>query len=271
MAVLKDLLARGNDALAINPPAITGENLSLHGSDWLWAVTAFFILAFLGLLVFCFTSPESDRVFHYLFTIVLMTGSVTYFAAASDLGWDSIHQVDHQGNGTTTTRQIFWVKYVYWVLSFPSAALALGLLSGVSWTTILTNVGASWYWILTYLAGAYTKTSYKWGFFGFGTLAYVILAMSTLNESREAAQLRGIAGDYMLISGWVNLLWVLYPIAWALSDGGNVIGVTPSYIFFGVLDMLMIPVVGFLFVILGRRWDFGKLHLAISEHRYVPA
>lgn len=95
--------------------------------------------------------------------------------------------------------------------------------------------------------------------------------MSTINESREAAQLRGIAGDYMLLSGWVNLLWLLYPIAFALSDGGNVIGITPSYIFFGILDMLMVPVLGFFFVILGRKWDYGKLHLAVSEHRYVPA
>jgi len=39
------VLARGNDALNINPPA--GDNyLSVHGSDWLWAVTAVYVVSF---------------------------------------------------------------------------------------------------------------------------------------------------------------------------------------------------------------------------------
>ena len=39
------VLARANDALVINPPA--GDNyLSDHGSNWLWAVTAVYVVSF---------------------------------------------------------------------------------------------------------------------------------------------------------------------------------------------------------------------------------
>lgn len=42
MAVL--LFERSNHALDVNPPA-GHQHLSVHGSDWLWAVTAVFLLA----------------------------------------------------------------------------------------------------------------------------------------------------------------------------------------------------------------------------------
>lgn len=41
------LLERSNQALNINPPA-GQQHLSVGGSDWLWAVTAVFALAFVS-------------------------------------------------------------------------------------------------------------------------------------------------------------------------------------------------------------------------------
>jgi bacteriorhodopsin len=93
--------------------------------------------------------------------------------------------------------------------------------------------------------------------------------MSTINESRESAEVLGIGRDYIILSGWVNLLWLLYPIAFGLSDGGNIISVTGGFIFFGVLDVLLLPVVSVGFLILSRKWDFGKLQLDFSEYRGV--
>ncbi|KAF2101306.1 family A G protein-coupled receptor-like protein [Rhizodiscina lignyota] len=258
-------IPRGNDVLNTNPATGVDEALSLHGSDWLWAVTAIYIVSFLGLLSLCFTARESDRVFHYLYTMALLVGAVTYFAQASDLGWSAVEQADHLGHGMI--RQIFFAKYINWVVAFPSFALGLGLLSGISWVTIVLNIFISWFWTLAYLAAAYTSTDYKWGFFAFGTFSWIILAMSTLNECREAANLLGVGRDYIMLAGYLNVLWVLYPIAFALSDGGNIISVTSGFIFFGILDVLMLPVLSFAFVIMGRKWDFGKLNLAFSDYR----
>lgn len=94
--------------------------------------------------------------------------------------------------------------------------------------------------------------------------------MSTLNESREAAGRLGIGRDYMMLAGWANLLWLLYPIAFGLSDGSNTIGVGGGFIFFGILDLLLLPVVSYGFVFLGRKWDWAGLHLAVSEARFDP-
>lgn len=219
------------------------------------------------LLVVDFIAPPSDRVFHYMFTVTLLVGATTYFAQASDLGWSAVMQTDHQ-LGPSTSRQIFYAKYINWAVSFPSLALALGLIAGVSWTTIFCNMFIAWFWVLSYLAAAYTTTAYKWCFFAFGTFAWVILATSTLNESYEAAAPLGIGRDYIILSGAVNILWLLYPVAIGLGDGGNRIGVTGTSIFLGVLDLLIGPGMTAAFLFLARRWDYGKLKIDFSASRH---
>ncbi|KAG4295329.1 hypothetical protein FPRO06_01913 [Fusarium proliferatum] len=261
-----NILHRGNDVFNVNPPDSVVNGLSVNGSDWLWAATAIFCVSFLVLLSLCFVAHESKRIFHYLFTVTLLVGCVCYYAQAADLGWIPIHL--HRNNDTS--HQLFYVKYVYWTVSFPSLALALGLLANVSWVTIVCNIACAWIWVLTYLFAALTPTSYKWGFFAFGTLAYVILAMSTINESYEAANKMDIGKHYRLLSVWLNILWLLYPIAFSISDGSHTIGTTGGLVFFGVLDVLMVPVLTFSFIFLSRSWDWDKLSLAFSETRHEP-
>lgn len=53
------LFARGNDALYANPAPAADQVLSLHGSDWLWAVTAIYIIAFVGHLISHFRSART--------------------------------------------------------------------------------------------------------------------------------------------------------------------------------------------------------------------
>lgn len=194
-----------------------------------------------------------------------MVGAMTYYAQASDLGWTTIEEVNNMGS--SVTRQIFYAKYINWVVAFPSLALAMGLISGVSWTTIVCNIAISWIWVIGYLVAAFTASSYKWGFFAFGTFSWLILAMSTINESREAAELLGIQGDYMVLSVYLNVLWFLYPIAFGLTDGGNKIGVTGGFIFFGILDILSVPILSFAVLFFARKWDYRKLSIAFSDAR----
>jgi hypothetical protein len=43
------LFHRANDALSVNPISGVDEALSVHGSDWLWAVTAIYLASFVSL------------------------------------------------------------------------------------------------------------------------------------------------------------------------------------------------------------------------------
>jgi bacteriorhodopsin len=186
------------------------------------------------------------------------------------LGWSVVNTSNTLIYGAT--RQIFFAKYINWVVAFPTVILSLGLLSGVSWATIFYQVFLSWTWIISYLVGAYTTTNYKWGFFAFGTIAYALLAVGTLADGTAASRRVGAATrDYSMLAGWVNLLWVLYPIAYGLTDGGNRIGVTSGFVFFGVLDVLMIPLLAFATLALSRKWDYGRLNIAFTQYGRVNA
>jgi bacteriorhodopsin len=261
------ILDARNDALRTHPPAGT-QHLSNGGSNWLYAVTAIFGVTLLALFAHKFRARAGERFFHYLFIVAAFVGLITYFGMASDLGWDLITQANRRSNGID--RQIFWLKYVFWVVAFPAVVIALGVLSGVAWATIFFNVFLSWIWIISYLVSAYTRSNYKWGFFAFGVLAHMFLALSTLQHGMRSATRVGIRRDYTMLSGYANFLWLIYPIAWGLSDGGNVIGVTSSFIWFGILDLLLVVGFALAVIFLSRRWDYGRLNIAFTQYGRVP-
>ncbi|KAI4862932.1 family A G protein-coupled receptor-like protein [Hypoxylon rubiginosum] len=258
-----------NQALDVNPPA-GDEELSTHGSDWLWAVFGLYMLFFFIFFATSFIAKSGEKIFHYLFTIALLIGSLTYFAVASDLGWEVITVADSKPVGGLWTRQVFWVEYVNWVVSFPVITISLGLLSGISWASIVFNVFLSWTWTVSLLVSAFTGTRYKWGFFGIGILAWFILAFNTLFYGTAAAKRVGVTRDYLILAGYVNFFWMIYPIAWGIADGGNKIGVTPGYIFYGILDILVVPVMAFAFYFMSSKWDYNKLNIAFTRYGRVP-
>jgi bacteriorhodopsin len=230
-------------------------------------VTAIYVVSFLVFFGTSFAARSGEKIFHYLFTIALLVGSIAYFAQASDLGYRVINEVNSKPH-LALTRQIFWPKYVNWVVSFPVVISALGLISGIPWATIVYNIFLSWIWVISYLVSAFTVSNYKWGFFAFGTVSWLLLAFNTFSAGSSAKRV-GVSRDHTLLSGWVNFLWLLYPIAFGLTDGGNKIGVTPGFIFFGVLDILLVPVLSFAFIFLARRWDYGQLNLAFTRYGRV--
>lgn len=255
-------------ALDVNHPA-GDSHLSNGGSNWLWVVTAIYILCFLVYYILSLRPRHGEKIFHYLFTIGLIVGSIAYFSMASDLAWAVV--ATSLNRGDASSYQIFYAKYINWAISFPVVIIALGLISGVSWATILFNIGLAWTWIVTYLFSAVTSTSYKWGFYAFGTVAWLVLVTQTLWVGLSSATRLNLRGDYVLLAGCLNVLWLLYPIAFAVSDGGNVISVTKSLVFFGILDVLMLPGLGCAFLFFSRRWDYGLLNLQFTQYGRVAS
>jgi len=260
------LVGRGNDALYVNPPQ-GAHHLTTNGSNWLWAVTALMLLAYLVFFVLSMRPRHGERIFHYVFASALIVGALVYYAQASDLGWRVIGQAH---NATYyPTRQVFYAKYIYWVVAFPAAVIALGLLSTVSWASIAYNVFLTWVWVVSYLVSAFTPTRYKWGFFAIGTLAWLVLAFGTFTDGRKAAARSSVGRDFTMLAGWANLLWLNYVIAFAVSDGANRLGITQMFIYFGILDILFIPVLAIATLVLSRRWDYGRLNLHFTQYGRV--
>ncbi|RAL68304.1 hypothetical protein DID88_007034 [Monilinia fructigena] len=161
---------RSNNALNANPdvfhyPNHSDINITTHGSDVYWAITALMAFATICFVALSFRVPRSKRIFHYITAAITMTASVAYFTMASNLGYAAIIQ-EFQRNDPVVRgvyREIFYVRYIDWVVTTP-----------VYWTC----------------------------------------------------------------GGITMFLWFLYPIAWGLSEGGNVISGDSEAVFYGVLDVL---------------------------------
>ncbi|KAM0333922.1 hypothetical protein ACHAQA_000939 [Verticillium albo-atrum] len=261
------ILETRNDALSYNNAFDGNDHQSEGGSSWLFAVTAVFFVSFLAIAALSFKPRNGERIFHYLFTIALLVGTIAYFSMASGLAYRLVEQAN---SDQFAVRQIYWAKYVFWAVAFPVVITALDLLSGVSWATIIYHVTLAWVWIASYLFSAFTATHYKWGFFVFGSLAWVLLAVSTLTSGRRGASRLGVSTHYLGLAAFVNFLWFLYVLAFSLTDAGYQIRVPGTHIWFGILDLLLVPVLAFAFVFLSGRWDYGRLNMHFTQFGRVP-
>jgi bacteriorhodopsin len=147
--------------------------------------------------------------------------------------------------------------------------LALGLVSGVSWATILYNISLSWIFVISYLCSALITTNYKWAFFVFGTFAYFLLSASLLITGLTTAKRLNISKPYLVLSSYLIFFWMLYPIAFGVDDGGNVISVTSGFVFFGILDLFTVPFLAVLILVMAKKWDYRTLNLYFTQYGRV--
>lgn len=98
--------------------------------------------------------------------------------------------------------------------------------------------------IITGLVGSLVVSSYKWGYYAMGNAALVYIWWVLIGPARTSAGALGIQYKkaFTTSAAILSFLWLLYPIAWGLADGGNVIHPDSEMVFYGVLDVLAKPV-----------------------------
>jgi hypothetical protein len=126
--------------------------------------------------------------------------------------------------------------------------------------------------IITGLVGALVTSSYKWGYFVFAMVALCFIAYNVVLVGRaHAGAINSTVGKtYNICGTWTIFLWFLYPIAWGLSEGGNVIAPDSEAVFYGILDILAKPVFGALLLFGHRNIDPAILGLRIRDYQTPP-
>jgi len=189
---------------------------------------------------------------------------------ASNLGWTGIAvefiRDDPEVRGFY--REIFYVRYIDWVITTPLLLTDLLLTAGMPWPSILFVILIDEIMIVTGLAGALVRTSYKWGYFTFGCVAlFYILYMLGWEARKHANALgRDIGRTFMICGSLTAVLWTLYPIAWGVCEGANLISPDSEAAFYGVLDVLAKPVFGALLIWGHRNINPGALGLHIHDY-----
>ena len=224
-------------------------------------------LAFMGLAL---TKPRQNRIFHYITSGVTLVAAVAYFSMASNLGWTPI-DVEFQRNDPVVhgvNREIFYVRYIDWFITTPLLLMDLLLTAAMPWPTTLFVVLIDEFMIVTGLVGALVKTSYKWGYFVFGCVALGYIVYNLVWDARKHANALGkdVGRAFLYCGTLTAFLWILYPIAWGLCEGGNLIAPDSEAVFYGILDLLAKPVFGALLIWGHRGIDPARLGLRLVDY-----
>lgn len=246
----------GNQAVNINPPNGLDFHITSHGSDWYWALFSLFGVCTLGMLGWAlFGKKPRQHLFQYLSICALFVMSFQYFTIASNLGWTGIQA---EFNHVTTSdqsvdpgiRQIFYARWVGYFLAFPALLFNWAALVGLSWSAALFTIGAQEVMVISFLVASLIHSTYKWGYYTFGVVAILLVILNLWKEYLPAAhEVDNTEGTklkfhMLVINTCATVLFVLYPISFALSEGGNVIQPDSETIFYGILDVCLFIFVG---------------------------
>lgn len=66
---------------------------------------------------------------------------------------------------------------------------------------------------------------------------------------------------YSFGAGYLSFIWLLYPVCWGLSEGGNSITVTSEMVFYGILDLFAGPLFLFGFLVALQDIEYDTLDL----------
>lgn len=268
-----------NNALNTNGNTVNGATadiaITTRGSDWYWAVCAVMTVATFAFCGLAMTKPRTHRIFHYITASITMVAAIAYFSMGSNLGFTPI-QVEYARSDPRvagTYREIFYVRYIDWFITTPLLLMDLLLTAGMPWPTVLFAILVDEIMIVTGLVGALVVSDYKWGYFVFGCAALLYIVYLLVWEARRHASHLGndVGRVFLMCGSLTTILWICYPIAWGVCEGGNIIAPDSEAVFYGVLDLLAKPVFGALLIFGHKNIDPSRLGLRIRDYDDDPA
>ncbi|CDR43625.1 CYFA0S12e02674g1_1 [Cyberlindnera fabianii] len=272
----------GNQAVSINS-ADVGIALTEHGSDWLWAVFAVLALnAIVHAALTLYNFHRGEKGVSYLHVGPLCASATlayAYFTTASNLGWAGVPvEFNHITIGDDE-RQIFYARYIGWFLAFPSVlylfelnAAAQHVLASYNFVEVfhhlILQLTSTWVFVLGLLIGSLIKSSYKWGYWTFAASA-LLFALALLLHRQLFSDVRATTALNSIALAFYTVCLILYPVAWGLSEGGNVIQPDSEAVFYGVLDLIVFWIIPWVVVIDGTKngtFIDGVSSTAIPRH-----
>ena len=183
---------------------------------WLWIYVAAMAA---GALIIIAWSRDPKGVPHYEYAaaaFIPIWSGLAYMASALDQG---ILLVDG--------REVYLTRYIDWLVTTPL------LLATLAWTAmftvkkhtslIVTIMGADVIMILSGLfADLTTDDGIKWLWYSIGCVCLLVIFYVAWGPLRRIAYSQGdeVGSTYVRVATFLSVLWVGYPVVWALGPSG---------------------------------------------------
>ncbi|WP_311171465.1 bacteriorhodopsin [Halobellus ordinarius] len=196
------------------------NNVLLNSS--LWVNIA---LAGLAILLFVYMGRNvTDQRARLIWGATLMIPLVSissYLGLASGLTVGFIQMpAGHPLAGQEVMSQ--WGRYLTWALSTPMILLALGLLADVDTGSLFTVIAADIGMCVTGLAAALTTSSllFRWFYYFVSCAFFLVVLYALLTTWPKAAAEAGTDDIFATLRILTVVLWLGYPIIWAVGVEG---------------------------------------------------
>jgi len=235
-----------------NPPIF--QRAGPAGERTLWVVFVLMLIATISFVVMSWRVPAAKRLYHSITTLIVVIATLSYFAMATKQGITFHHTriKEHHKHGLPDTfrhvhREVYYARYIDWLLTTPLLIIDLSLLAGLNGASIFSAVIADIVMILTGLFSAFAyRRGSKWGWYAMACIAYLWVLYTLLFTARTTARAKGnkVQSFYTQIAVFTVVVWTAYPIIWALADGTRILSVNAEIIAYAVLDVLAKGVFG---------------------------
>jgi len=212
------------------------------------------LIATISFVVMSWRVPAAKRLYHSITTLIVVIATLSYFAMATKQGITFHHTriKEHHKHGLPDTfrhvhREVYYARYIDWLLTTPLLIIDLSLLAGLNGASIFSAVIADIVMILTGLFSAFAyRRGSKWGWYAMACIAYLWVLYTLLFTARTTARAKGnkVQSFYTQIAVFTVVVWTAYPIIWALADGTRILSVNAEIIAYAVLDVLAKGVFG---------------------------
>ncbi|RVD80900.1 uncharacterized protein DFL_008784 [Arthrobotrys flagrans] len=253
---------RTSNAPTVPLPTVTNpppdfEHITDFGLRTLWVLFVLMLISTITFVVLSWRVAVPRRLLFQITTYVTLISTFTYYAMATGGGWN-YHQVwvtnghkhDIPDTHNVVLRQIFWARYVDWLLTTPLILFNIGALAALSGSNILNTLVAA---TAMNFAGLFAVYSHgrrtKWGWYAMAWVAFITVGWHLIVNARATARRVGGQLLYNSIALYTVVVWIGYLVIWGVSDVSRGISPNETVIAYAVLDILAKPALGFWLVL----------------------
>jgi bacteriorhodopsin len=147
----------------------------------------------------------------------------------------------------TVHRQVYWVRYLEFLMTTPLIITDLVLLAGLNGSNLFSAIVAD---VVVIVAGFFAASAWsvkvKWGWFAIAIIAYLWLVYVLAAGVKVARSTKGpkVSTFYTTIMAYSVIVWLAYPIVWVIAAGTKRLSVDGEIVAYAVLDVLSKGVFG---------------------------
>ena len=137
-------------------------------------------------------------------------------------------------------QEIYWGRYLDWIVTTPLLLLDLGVLAGARLKLIGAVIGADIFMIVTGIFASLTTPSenYIWYIISCGAFLFLLWALFSEYSATARQRDEKVSNLFSTLRNLLVALWICYPIVWILgAQGIDIINTAWEAFFYMVLDL----------------------------------